>query len=48
MNLDEKFQYMATGKPYNDLDQLLVDARAKSTELTTKINNEDDEVKKEN
>ena len=47
MNLDEKFQYMSTGRPYDDLDQLLVDARAKSTELTTKINNESNEAKKE-
>ncbi|KRL14562.1 sugar O-acetyltransferase [Schleiferilactobacillus perolens] len=46
MNLDEKFQYMATGQPYNDLDPLLIQERQRSTLLTNQINREDDEDKK--
>ncbi|MTV81812.1 sugar O-acetyltransferase [Secundilactobacillus folii] len=38
MNLDEKFAYMATGKPYADLDPKLVQARIRSTQMTQKLN----------
>ena len=47
MTLKEKFTYMATGKPYNDLDPLLIEARNKATEDTNKLNAENDPVKKE-
>jgi len=47
MNLDEKFAYMATQKPYDDLDPLLIGVRNYSTKMTTQINNESDEVEKE-
>lgn len=47
MDLDKKFDYMSTGKPYNDLDPLLVQTRSRSVKLTTQINNEGDEKKKE-
>lgn len=47
MDLDKKFDYMSTGKPYNDLDPLLIQTRSLSVELTTKINKEPDENKKE-
>ena len=47
MNLKEKFAYMATGKPYNDLDPLLIEARNKATEDTNKLNAENDPAKKE-
>ncbi|KRM09343.1 sugar O-acetyltransferase [Paucilactobacillus suebicus] len=48
MNLSEKFDYMAKQVPYNDLDPLLVDARARSTKLTTELNssNNNDEKKR--
>ena len=42
MKLAEKFAYMATGKPYNDLDPLLVQARDQATVNTNAINNESD------
>lgn len=38
MNLTEKYAYMATGQPYNDLDPLLVDRRDRSTRLTDALN----------
>ncbi|AYM01582.1 hypothetical protein D8911_00720 [Levilactobacillus brevis] len=38
MNLEEKFTYMATGKPYDDSDPLLVDARDRSTAKTNALN----------
>lgn len=47
MNLEEKFSFMASGRPYNDLDPLLVDARAISTKKTTEFNGEIDPVKKQ-
>ena len=47
MTLKEKFAYMATGKPYNDLDPLLIEARNKATEDTNKLNDENDPAKKE-
>lgn len=47
MTLKEKFAYMATGKPYNDLDPLLIEARNKATEDTNKLNAENDPAKKE-
>lgn len=47
MTLKEKFVYMATGKPYNDLDPLLIEARNKATEDTNKLNAENDPAKKE-
>lgn len=45
--LDEKFAYMASGKPYNDLDPQLIAVRDRSTAMTNKINSEDDPAKKE-
>ena len=47
MTLKEKFAYMATSKPYNDLDPLLIEARNKATEDTNKLNAENDPAKKE-
>ncbi len=47
MNLKEKFAYMATGRPYNDLDPLLIKAREQSQYMTNKINHEGDPQKKE-
>ncbi|GMM13755.1 hypothetical protein LABF186_08700 [Lactobacillus amylovorus subsp. animalium] len=47
MTLKEKFAYMATGKPYNDLDPLLIEARNKTTEDTNKLNAENNSAKKE-
>lgn len=47
MTLKEKFAYMATGKPYNDLNPLLIEARNKATEDTNKLNAENDPAKKE-
>lgn len=38
---------MATGKPYNDLDPLLIEARNKATEDTNKLNAENNSAKKE-
>lgn len=46
MNLQEKFAYMKTGKPYNDLDPLLEKARDKATLMTNKLNAESDPKKK--
>lgn len=46
MNLTEKFAYMSSGQPYNDLDPLLIAERNKSTALTNKINVETDPEKK--
>lgn len=42
MNLQEKFAYMATGKPYNDLDPVLVAARDQATAKTNALNTTDD------
>ena len=47
MTLKEKFAYMATGKPHNDLDPLLIEARNKATEDTNKLNAENNSAKKE-
>lgn len=47
MTLAEKFAYMATGKPYNDLDPLLVQARDQATLKTNALNVEDDSGRKE-
>lgn len=47
MNLNEKFEYMSTGKPYNDLDPLLIATRNKATSLTNEINNTVDSKKKD-
>lgn len=47
MNLQEKFEYMATGKPYNDLDPILLDTRHRSTVMTNKINREENLEKRE-
>lgn len=47
MNLDEKFEYMTTGKPYNDLDPLLEAIRNESTIKTNQLNGEVDLYKKE-
>lgn len=45
-SLDEKFAYMATSKPYNDLDPLLVTARDRATAATNAINQEEDPQRK--
>ncbi|MFT8325085.1 sugar O-acetyltransferase [Oenococcus sicerae] len=47
MNLQEKFAYMALGKPYDDLDPLLTKVRYESSRQTNKINNEIDPVVKQ-
>ena len=47
MNLNEKFAYMATGKPYNDLDADLVAARDRATEKTDTLNATADSTAKE-
>ncbi|WP_412989446.1 sugar O-acetyltransferase [Pediococcus siamensis] len=47
MNLEEKFEYMATGKPYDDLDPRLVRLRARATTATNKLNDAGTAVKKE-
>ncbi len=47
MNLDEKFAYMATGKPYNDLDADLVAARDQAIEKTDLLNATADSIEKE-
>lgn len=39
MNLNEKFDYMATGQPYDDLDTTLVDLRETATQTTQQLNN---------
>ncbi|MGM9891982.1 sugar O-acetyltransferase [Limosilactobacillus sp.] len=46
MTLAEKFAYMATGKPYNDLDPLLVQARDQATLKANALNAEDDSGRK--
>lgn len=38
MNLSEKYAYMATGQPYNDLDPLLIQRRDRATRLTDELN----------
>ena len=38
MNLPEKYAYMATGQPYNDLDPLLIQRRDRATRLTDELN----------
>ena len=38
MTLEEKFEYMATGEPYNDLDSLLIKERELATEKTNQLN----------
>lgn len=38
MNLPEKYAYMATGQPYNDLDPLLIQRRNRATRLTDELN----------
>lgn len=38
MNLDEKFAYMATGQPYDDLDPKLMKVRETATAVTQKLN----------
>lgn len=47
MNLNEKFAYMATGRPYNDLDRELVAARDLATEKTDAINATSNSAEKE-
>jgi len=47
MNLEDKFAYMATGKPYDDVDPRLDKLRDEATHLTNTINNEEDTEKKE-
>jgi len=47
MNLEKKMDYIASGKPYNDLDEVLVQERDRSTLLTNKLNSEVDPIKKE-
>lgn len=47
MNLTEKFAYMATGKPYNDLDPQLTQLRDEATLKTEALNRENDPDKKE-
>lgn len=42
MDLQEKFAYMATGKPYDDLDPLLIAARDCATAKTNALNATDD------
>lgn len=46
MTLEEKFTYMATGEPYNDLDPLLIEARDQATLKTNAINDENNIEKK--
>ena len=38
MNLDEKFAYMATGQPYDDVDPKLMKVRETATAVTQKLN----------
>lgn len=45
--LAEKFAYMATEKPYNDLDPLLIQTREEATRKTNALNAENDPKKKE-
>lgn len=46
MNLSDKFAYMATGKPYNDNDPKLIQARDTATKKTNELNAENDPDKK--
>lgn len=46
MNLEKKMDYIASGKPYNDLDEVLVQERDRSTFLTNKLNSEVNPIKK--
>ena len=47
MELEEKFKYMGTGNPYNDLDHQLVLLRNEATFKTNIINQENDDQAKE-
>ncbi|WP_461215120.1 sugar O-acetyltransferase [Lacticaseibacillus sp. GG6-2] len=47
MDLAEKFAYMASGKPYNDLDPLLDKVRTRATLMANRLNREDDPEAKE-
>lgn len=47
MSLRTKFNYMATGRPYNDADPRLDAVRDLATLKTNNINNENDHAKKE-
>lgn len=47
MSLEAKFAYMASGKPYNDLDPQLITTRDRATKLTNQLNAEDDANAKE-
>ena len=47
MSLRTKFNYMATGRPYNDADPRLDTLRDLATLKTNNINNENDHAKKE-
>ncbi|PTM23662.1 acetyltransferase [Lactobacillus sp. PFC-70] len=46
LTLDEKFAYMATGQPYNDLDPRLEDLRDQATQKTDTLNREPRMAKK--
>ncbi|MFC6255204.1 sugar O-acetyltransferase [Secundilactobacillus hailunensis] len=46
MNLDEKFAYMATGQPYDDVDPKLMKVREQATAITQKLNNTIDPTKR--
>ncbi|QOP48578.1 sugar O-acetyltransferase [Lacticaseibacillus paracasei] len=46
MNLEEKFAFMATGKPYDDMDPLLLAVRDEATAKTDALNNEHDPAKR--
>ncbi len=48
MSLRTKFNYMATGRPYNDADPRLDTLRDLATLKTNNINNENDHAKKRN
>ncbi|MEN2327041.1 sugar O-acetyltransferase [Lacticaseibacillus paracasei] len=46
MNLEKKFAFMATGKPYDDMDPLLLAVRDEATAKTDALNNEHDPAKR--
>ena len=46
MNLEEKFAFMATGKPYDDMDPLLLAVRDEATAKTDALNNEHEPAKR--
>lgn len=46
MNLEEKFAYMATGQPYDDLDPKLMTVREKATTMTQQLNTITDPAKR--